>query len=167
MLTRNDRQEALSRAYVRAVAAMAGVICTEPEQDYGVDLCLRRVRHRGNRHADAGSQVDLQLRSTTKFVDEENHFKYDLDVVTFDDLRLEGDNVPRFLVVLRLPAEEGSWLEQSIEQLILRRCAYWVSLVAQKATSSTTTTRITIPKSNVFSVEAIGQLLDSVRRKER
>jgi hypothetical protein len=43
MLPTNQRQEALSRAYVRAVAAQAGVICGELGQDFGIDMFLRTV----------------------------------------------------------------------------------------------------------------------------
>jgi hypothetical protein len=166
VLTRNDRQESLCRAYVRAVAAQAGVICSEPEQDYGVDLCLLSVKVRGRRHGDAGGQVDLQLKSTTQAHAAGDEIKYDLDVVAYDDLRAEPDNCPRLLVVLLLPAEEALWLEQSPEQLTLRRCAYWISLAGRPATKATSTIRITIPQTNVFSVEAVRGLLASLRRKD-
>ena len=46
MLPRNQRQEALSRAYVRAVAARAGVLCTDTTQDFGIDLFFRAVGNR-------------------------------------------------------------------------------------------------------------------------
>src|SRR5262245_7998967 len=110
MLTRSHRQEALSKAYVRAVAAKAGVICSEPEQDYGIDMCLRAVRMRGDRHADAGGQVDLQLKSTTRAAVEADKIVYDLEMKNYDDLRQGGVNCPRILVVLVLPEDEEQWL---------------------------------------------------------
>ena len=61
MITKQHRQQALCKAYVRAIAAQAGLICSEPEEDYGVDLCLRAIRSRGSRLADVGGQLDLQL----------------------------------------------------------------------------------------------------------
>lgn len=165
MLTRNDRQEALCRAYVRAIAAQAGVICAEPEQDYGVDLCLRSVRTRGRRHLDAGGQFDLQLKSTTRASEDEQAILYDLDVTAYDDLREETDNCPRVLVVLILPEDEGDWLEQSPERLTLRRCAYWLSLLGWGPTTATSTIRIAIPRVNIFSPQAVHQLLTASRRK--
>ncbi len=41
VLTREHRQEALSRAYIRAVAALAGMTICEPENDYGIDMAIR------------------------------------------------------------------------------------------------------------------------------
>src|SRR5207249_2729806 len=41
MIPTNQRQEALSRGYVQAVAARAGMICVSIDQDFGFDLILR------------------------------------------------------------------------------------------------------------------------------
>ena len=49
MMTREHRQEALSRAYVQTIAAQAGVLCSKPDPDYGIDLSLREVEVRGER----------------------------------------------------------------------------------------------------------------------
>jgi hypothetical protein len=165
MVPRNQRQEALSRAYVRAVAAQAGLVCAEPEQDFGVDLCLRRVRLRGQRHSDASGQLDLQIKSTTRASVTDAEVLYDLEVKNYDDLREAGDNCPRFLVVLVLPEDEGRWLSQSSEELILRHCAYWLSLAGFPATTATRTVRIAIPRANVFSVEAVQRLMDALRQR--
>jgi hypothetical protein len=43
MLPRNHRQEALSRAYVRAIAAQAGLLCSQPEPDFGTGVSAVRV----------------------------------------------------------------------------------------------------------------------------
>src|SRR4051812_9707335 len=128
MVPRSRRQEALSRAYVRAIAAQAGLICGEPEQDFGIDLCLRAVRRRGQRYADVSGQLDLQVKSTTRANVGATHVAYDLEVKNYDNLREGGDNCPRILLVLVLPEEETQWLSQSPEELILRHCAYWLSL---------------------------------------
>jgi hypothetical protein len=167
LLTRNHRQEALCRAYVRAVAAQAGVICSEPEQDYGIDLSLRSVRRRGPRHADAGRQIDLQLKCSTRFVCSETAIGYDLDVKSYDDLRVGGDNCPRILVVLLLPEEEADWLAQSEDELALRRCAYWVSLEGAEPTNATSSVRIQLPLANVFSVEAVQTLLADLKTRRQ
>jgi hypothetical protein len=165
LLTRSHRQEALCRAYVRAVAAQAGVICCEPEQDYGIDLCLRAVRRRDQRHADVGGQLDLQLKSTTRAVQGVDAIAYDLEVKSYDDLRAGGDNCPRILVVLVMPEEEADWLTQSAEELALRRCAYWVSLEGAGPTEATSTMRVHLPLANVFSVEAVQSLLAGLNQR--
>jgi hypothetical protein len=167
MLPRNQRQEALSRAYVRAVAAQAGVICSEPEYDFGIDLCLRAVAVRGHRHFDVSGQVDLQVKSTTRAGVTKTGIVYDLEVQNYGDLREEGYNCPRLLVVFVMPEDEGRWLTQSPEELILRHCAYWVSLAGSPTTTSTTTVRVTIPPANIFTAETVRSVMDALRERRR
>ena len=167
MLPRNQRQELLSRAYVRAIAAQAGTICSEPEQDFGIDLCVRAVRDRGARVTDVSGQFDVQVKSTTRANVTESEVRYDLEVKNYDDLREPGDNCPRILVVLVLPEEEAQWLSQSVEELILRHCAYWISLEGYPATAATTTLRIAIPRSAVFSVEAVRGILARLHERKK
>jgi hypothetical protein len=165
MLPRNQRQEALSRAYVRAVAAQAGVMCSEPEQDLGIDMCLRAVRSRGRRYSDVSGVIDLQVKSVTRAERTDTAVVYDLAVKNYDDLREEGDNCPRFLVVVVMPEDETEWLSQSPEQLVLRHCAYWLSLRGYPATTATTSVRLALPRSNVFSVEAVRALMAGLRER--
>jgi hypothetical protein len=162
MLPRNQRQEALSRAYVRAVAAQAGVAVSDPESDYGIDMMLRAVTVRDGRRRDVGPQIDLQIKSTTRADVGETHLTYDLPVVNYDDLREADASPPRWLVVLVMPDDEALWLGQSPEELTLRHCAYWLSLAGQPATTSTSTVRVTLPLVNVFSPAALHAAIRSL-----
>jgi hypothetical protein len=159
MMTRAHRQEALSRAYVQAVAAQAGLLWGKTDLDYGIDLSLRSVGIQANRRRDAGVQIDLQLRSTTRAAVLETEVRYDLDVQTYNDLRDENCRCPRLLVVFIMPAEEDRWLSQTQEELTLRHCAYWLALKGYPSTTATSTLRIAIPLTNNFSVEAVTHLL--------
>jgi hypothetical protein len=165
-LTRSHRQEALSRAYVRAVAAQAGVTCGEPENDYGIDLFLRAVSLRGERRRDVGPQLDLQLKSTTRASMGATHLTFDLNVVNYDDLREDNHQSARILVVLVLPADEAQWVSQSPEELVLRHCAYWLSLKGYPPTTATSTVRVSIPLANVFSVAALQDILQRLRERK-
>jgi hypothetical protein len=73
---------------------------------------------------------------------------------------------PRILVLLVLPEDEAAWTEQSEDDLLLRRCAYWRSLKGSVPTANTTTIRVAIPGANIFSVDALQQLMDKVRKGE-
>jgi hypothetical protein len=155
MLPRNLRQEALSRAYVRVIAAGAGVICGGTENDLGFDMLLRAVVVHDGRFWDSGPQIDLQLKSTTRAEMRDSKLSYDLEVRAYDLLRQEPSNRPRLLVLLVLPEDESLWLTQSVDELIVRRCAFWMSLRGEPPTTNQTTVRITIPLANAFSVEAL------------
>jgi hypothetical protein len=79
----------------------------------------------------------------------------DLEVKNYDDLREPGENCPRILIVLVMPEDEAQWLSQSVDELVVRHCAYWVSLEGHPPPTTTRTVRIAIPRGNVFSVEAV------------
>jgi hypothetical protein len=164
-MTRGHRQEALSRAYVQAVAARAGVLCSRPDPDYGIDLSLRTVETHGRRYSDTSVQLDLQLKSTTRASVTASEALYDLEVDAFNYLRNPAAFCPRILLVLVLPADEVDWLSQSPEELVIRHCAYWRSLKGFPATAATKTTRVVIPLANVFSVEAVQTLLQRVKER--
>lgn len=166
MLPRNLRQEAMSRSYVQAVAARAGLIVTVPGADFGIDLCLHTVEVRGRRWGPGPVQLDLQLKSTTRAQVREGRLYYDLDVKNYNDLRAPAPMCPRLLIVLVLPEQEEEWLNQTPEELVLRRCAYWLWLGAAEATTATTTVRVPIPLEQVFSVPAVQGIVARLERGE-
>jgi hypothetical protein len=165
-LTKQHRQESLCKAYVRAIAAHAGLICSEPAGDYGIDLCLRAIRGRGARLADVGGQLDLQLKSTTRAHLSNSQVLFDLEKKTYDDLRETGDNVPHILVVLLMPVDENQWISQSPGELVLRGGAYWLSLEGYPSARTARTVGIAIPRSNLFSVPAVLELMASLRERK-
>ena len=165
MITQGHRQEALSRAYVQAVAAQAGVLSSRPDPDYGIDLSLRAVNVDNHRHSDSSVQIDLQLRSTTRGSVTTTGVTYDLAVDTYNYLRKVSAGCPRLLIVYIMPEDEGEWLSQSPDELCLRHCAYWLSVEGAPATPATSTIRISIPLANVFSVDALKALLQQAAQR--
>jgi hypothetical protein len=164
MLPRNLRQEALSRAYVYAVAARAGLIFSLPGYDVGIDVCLHTVELRGQRYGPGAVQLDLQVKSTTRPVIRAGQLLYDLAVKNYDDLRAPSPMCPRLLVVVVLPADESQWLSQSPEELTLRHCAYWVWLGEAGPAAVTTTIRVALPLANVFSASALQEMVSRLER---
>jgi hypothetical protein len=139
------------------------VVCSVPDLDYGIDLTLRAVDE-NNGFVDAGVLLDLQLKATINAdTSDPATIGYDLRVVDYDKLRRSDVPVPRILVVLELPADESAWITQTVEELILRRAAFWISLRGRDATKVTTTTRVRLPRTNVFTPLSMTDLLARVR----
>lgn len=151
------RKEALSQAYVRAVAAAAGYEASERSFDTdGVDMALR-----------AGGEMrpglDLQLKATVNLEPPRNGLRsFRLKARNYELLRVDSQ-VPRLLVVLELPRTEDQWLSVSPERLVLRRCAYWLGLHGSPKTESTSAVRVRIPASNRLDVAALRMLMDKSR----
>jgi hypothetical protein len=163
VLTRNHRQEALSRAYVQAIAACCGMGSSKPDPDYGIDLTLHDITPVGRRRTESGYKLDIQAKSTTLASVQETHIRYDLDVNNYDDLRLSTGGCPRILVVLLLPKDESHWFTQTEDELVLRHCSYWVSLRGQEPSRNRKTVRIQVPRVNVFSADALRGIMNRLK----
>jgi len=166
VLIQKHRQEAVSRAYVHAVAARCGLSCSFRDFDYGIDLTLHAIRRIDKRYVESGFALDVQAKTNTAPVITSSHVHYDMEVKTYEDLRDPSVGCPRILVLLVLPAEESAWTEQTEEHLLLRKCAYWLSLKGMPATANSASIRVPIPRANVFSVDGLARLMEKVRKRE-
>ena len=168
MITDQHRQEQLSRAYVHAVTAHAGLIFEPTSVDYGVDGTIRVVIEKDGRRLLAGHGLDVQLKATTSWFIRDDTVVYDLEAKTYNDL-VDRFNEPRgtpmVLMVLCLPGNETEWLDISHDRLLLRHCCYWCR-VGGTRTTNTATHRIEIPKSNIVDQDTVVDLLQRVCRGE-
>jgi hypothetical protein len=164
-MTREDRQEALSLAYVKAVAAMCGMTYSTRSKDYGLDLTLYEVSAEGGRFVESGIALDLQLKSTTSIYETGKEFGFDLAVRAYDFLRAET-HPQRILVVFILPNDESEWIRQTHGKLELRKAAYWISLRGRPAVKNRSSVRIEIPKRHLFSPAAVREIIGRIRRGE-
>ena len=157
LLDPNDIEEGLSRAYVKAIAAHAGYQTAESDFDKtGIDLTI-----------EAGGKmrpkIDVQLKASYAHQPEsDGSIKYPLKRRNYD-LLIEATQTPRMLVFLCLPTEQKDWLEVTTASLILRKCAFWMSLKGLPATQNASTVTITIPAQNVFNVESLRDLMEKSR----
>jgi len=121
------RLEQFSFAYVRAIAAAAGVSVVDNGgvDDDSIDLTLKRRTVGTPRRS---PRLDLQIKATTDDCIRDDHIAFPLSIKNYDDLRDETVAAPRILVVVVVPPEVQDWTTHSEEQLILCRCAYWTSL---------------------------------------
>jgi hypothetical protein len=166
VLTRNHRQEVLSRAYVQAIAGRCGLTCSLRDFDYGIDMTLHDIRRHGHRHIESGFKLDIQTKSTTTRNLTATDVGYDLEVKTYDDLRDPQVGCPRILVLLVLPENETQWMEQTEDHLLLRHAAYWLSLKGQGPTKNQKSVRVPLPRANLFSAQALESLMSKIRRGE-
>ena len=158
LITGPDQKEGLSVAYVKALASRAGFSTAVPEPDRdSVDV---RIMAGGPRRP----ALDLQLKATTDLAEAQDGFRrFRLRIKNYNDLRIETQT-PRLLVVLDLPQDEVQWMTITMEELVLRRRAYWVSLqqgYEEVVRQETVTVRI--PEGNVFDVATLQTLMERSR----
>ena len=145
----NFIQEQLSRAYVRASLFQAGYRLTTPEvDDHGIDGTVVDPDRRGI------NRVDFQLKATTDYEIGGDTIVYDLRVEDYNRLIIE-DDVPRALILFIMPDDAEEWLTQSNEELCLRKCSYWVSLMGLQPSRNSSSVRVRVPLANMFDQDGL------------
>ena len=158
LLTKPDRQEAFSRAYVHAIAAGTGYVVASMDFDRdGIDVEIK-----------AGGQMrpslGLQLKATINLGQAmDGVFRFPLKRRNYDLLRLPVQ-FPRILVVLDLPNVDDQWLIVSPAELVLRRSAYWVSLAGSPETTNSDSVTVSVPEKNLLDVNGLRVLMEQSRK---
>lgn len=88
-------------------------------------------------------------------------FSFQLKSENYESLRVDSQT-PRLLVVLYMPRVEGEWITITTDELVLRRCAYWLNLHGVPQTTANRPT-VHIPKSQVFDVPGLQRLMEQSR----
>lgn len=150
MIPQAMRQERLSLAYIRAVAASAGFSFSEPEEDYGIDAEISVTQEVEGRYVSSGEGLSLQVKSTITADFTETEVVYPLKVSNYNMLVSPNFARPRILVLFCLPREENLWLEIEEDASRIRSCAYWISLQGRPISLNEKTVTIRIPRTNLF-----------------
>jgi hypothetical protein len=112
--------------------------------------------------------INVQLKATIGLpTGDATHFSYFLQgKQRYDDLRSETVGTHRILVVLFLPKNAEEWLSHSEDELVLRRCAYWVSLRGAPATSNSSGVTVKLPKKQLFDPQGLAALAARISGKD-
>ncbi len=165
MLTPQQRQEELSRAYLHAVAAKCGFALGSWSQDQScIDVTVGAAGILGGGTL-SDPKLDLQLKCTAnQSLVGDHHVALQVPRRQYEKL-IARSFVPKVLVVLVLPEAERDWVVHSTEQLMLRRCAYFLATTGLPGIT-TESTVLHVPLSNVFSPDALTQMLGRLSRGE-
>lgn len=161
-MTPEQKKEEISKAYVHAVAARCGFVIATWSQDQGcVDSTIGSAGTLGKGLLE-DPKLDIQIKATARSaVEHETHLAVQLQRSHYDKLRTAQRSIPIVLVVLLLPENETDRIAHSADALILRRCAYWVSL--RGAPPITGDSKLVhVPKTNLFSPQQLQAMLETI-----
>jgi len=155
--------ETISIAFVRAIAAKVGVIYDSYGIDYGLDGFFTKAiydeRYREWRQIGVG--VDIQLKSTTQDLVEENGFiKYDLEAKNYRDLIYTGTGRPRILILYSMPRNNDEWVMVNSDFTKFQKCAWWYSLKGLPNSDNEVSVRIKIPVLQRLTCDSLKELCE-------
>jgi hypothetical protein len=168
-VTDEQKQEMISREFVKVLAYAHGFKVLTAELDHGVDMVICPVTERAElngktRFLDSPYKLDFQLKSTTSagISTNENEIRYDLEAKTYNDLvAIRSDILPLHLVVVVFDSRPPDCIHVNDSQLGLLGRAFWfLPELDDVPTNNTTQIRITIPKVNLLGSTFVRECYD-------
>lgn len=151
LLTENDRKEQLSQAYIAALSARCGFTISIPNLDRdSVDI---QVSSGTSRRA----SIQLQLKATSSPEWDRDELKFQLKAKNYNDLVIKRQ-VPLLLAVMVLPENPADWLCVEPEQLVMKQCVWWLSLIGLSPTDQGSL-QVRLPRANLLTMDALTTLI--------
>jgi hypothetical protein len=165
MLSENLIKEEISYAYLHAVASQAGFKIDRPRiDDDSIDVTVSATGKLSSDSKIHSPKLDIQLKATSQVLPSSDEaISFFLKKKNHDDLRA-ASMAPRILVVLCLPDTRENWVSHGIENLIIKKCAYWANIALLPACTQETGETIYLHKRNHFSPEALKQIMEKIAR---
>ncbi len=164
-MTPEQKQEELSKAYLYAVTAACGFATANWSQDQScIDVTIAVSGVLGEGHL-ADPKLDIQLKCTTSQKSIRGKFiPLQIERRQYDRL-VAKCSTPKILIVLVLPEDRSIWVSHTVEQLVLRRCAYY--LITTGLGKITTESKVLhVPMTNIFSPTALEGMMGKLSRGE-
>ena len=166
MLTENQIKEELSIGYLHVISAHVGFSCEKLRIDMdSVDVV---VNANGNLVDDStiySPEIKMQLKASSNIVPQGDYIHFPLPIKNYNDLRNRSTS-PRLLVLLLLPENRNEWIIHSINELVVKKCVYWLNLYGMPESNNQATVTVRIPINNVLSPEILHGLMISASREE-
>lgn len=171
MLVPNDIKSELSYAYLHAVAARAGFGCktgSRHDDNAAIDAIVSVFQRLEPSSFLTDFSIDFQLKATAQPLAARPNgtFAYALPRHQYDRLRNRDTGSQKLLAVLELPDNEGSWLDVGPEELVCRRCMWWMSLRGAPDAEAQSSVTVYIPVANRLTVGSLNDIACRLAQRE-
>jgi len=129
----NAAKEWVSLAYVKAIAAQAGLNINSWSWDDGVDICIGASKTLPGFPEFFNLDVSLQLKATCNWKIKNGAISFPLNASNYDKLRDERTASPQYLVLYTLPPSRTRWIVGEEGSNRFSHNAYYISLLNSPA----------------------------------
>ena len=144
---------------------MAGFNNSHDVFDYGVDGSFQEIAEFAGRYTTTGYSLDFQAKASTEWEFDNDAIKYDLEVNSYNDIVSRGaSQTSLILILLCLPRSSSKWHLVEEEVTTFKNACFWHWFSGDR-TSNTCTKRIRIPRTNIFSQQALIELMAAERAR--
>ena len=163
----NIQKEEFSYAYIYAIVSAAGYsfqIANRPLDIGGIDIIISGEEQEYSLYP---PRLEVQVKSTSTAVIDNEFIRYPLKLKNYNELRKSKTLVPKILVIILLPDNPQEWVNQSEEELCLRRCGYWLSLKGQPETQNVESVTVYLPRQQLFTAEKLRNIMEQIETRGR
>jgi hypothetical protein len=168
-VTENDVKSELSYAILHAIAAQAGFSCeygNRHADNMGIDATIRVKERFTDQDTFTEFAISFQLKATSQDLPlNDGLMSFRLAIDHYDKLRTTELDAPRYLALLRMPADRAEWLALSGTQMVCKRSLFWLSLRTAPALDQDSAT-VYVPEANVLTPTALRTLAARRARDE-
>jgi Domain of unknown function (DUF4365) len=159
----NKQKEQFSIAFIRVLAAVAGVYVQEPKDDIESEDLVLAAKRAGSPRLAVQAKCSAHLEIGTE------DFPFELRIEDYDNLRSTNTCLPRILIVVEVPAGEpqAAWIDHKETECCMRRSAYWMSLHGYRSLPNRTSVTIRIPLRQKLTVNSILDMMGKVAVGDR
>jgi hypothetical protein len=166
-LPENELKEEFSYAYMHTLAARAGFTCDRPGKDrQSTDVIVNSEGPACDDFILRQAHLGFQLKATARELPDGDVIPFSLPINNYNDLRIRNA-YPKLLALFIMPVNADHWLQHDHEeQLISRRCGYYLNLYGEPPLENTDNRTVYVPRANVLTVESLQQLMAQSSRLE-
>jgi hypothetical protein len=156
-LDRRTHQGYYGEAFVRALAASAGLVVARADLDVmGEDFMIGYPGRRGSlRHP----KIEVQVKSWSSPVGDGAVWRYRMRVEHFNELAGTMFHLPRYLFLVIVPAEADLYTTVETDALRLHHAGYWASFADHQSVKNAQSTTVSVPKANLLTATSLRGLL--------
>lgn len=152
-------------AYVFAVVRAAGFQISNVMNDSGhkIDWIIAGS---GADNTTRDPRLEVQVKTTTshRLANGCSSFNFDKELYDWARKSAEMLYMPRIVVLVHAPEDPGEWMRQGEHELVIKHCAFWVSLCGDEALEHTQKSRsIQFPSEQKFDVDGLVGLMSKIR----
>lgn len=159
-LYQRERIGAFGQDLVKTIVTSAGYDYTQPDKDIGVDLFIQKRIEINGKLVPDGTNLKIQVKTTTKWDESEDEVKYDLKIDALENLLTHNDSPEsRIKIILAVVLmNENNCLNVSYDNIMINQTVLWV-YISGIETENTSSYRIAIPKDQLFCTNSLRDLV--------
>lgn len=156
-LDQRTHQGYYGEAFVRVLAASAGLIVSRPDLDVtGEDFTIGYPGRRGTARY---PKIEVQVKSWSRPTGDDTVWRYRMRANHYNELAGEPFYLPRYLFLVVVPSDAEHYSSVADDALRLHHAGYWASFSDRPRALNAQTVTVDVPRRNLLTAASLRGLI--------